>query len=233
LVAYREFQARGLSRGWTVILARAQLIRVLAVNTDIMIRNFCLLAAFTYFTSQSARTDDVTLAANAILFDLFGLTAYFLDGFAHAAETFVGRAVGARQRDRLQEAVWLPAAWSGAMSLVAALATWLGGGLVIDLMTTNADIRLAARTYLVWCALSPIAGFLAFQCDGIYIGATRTVDMRNMMILSLILYLAAAASLMPIFANHGLWGALMVFFLARGITLGLRIPALIRATAPA
>ena len=107
---------------------------------------------------------------------------------------------------------------------------WLGGGLVIDLMTTSPEIRSIARAYLVWCALAPVTGFLAFQCDGIYIGATRTVDMRNFMILSLLVYLGAAALLMPAFGNHGLWAALNIFFLARGATLGLRLPALIAAT---
>jgi MATE family multidrug resistance protein len=231
-IAYRQLGASGGFRRWAVVLDRVQLLKVAAVNTDIMIRNFCLLAAFTYFTSQGARSGDITLAANAILFDLFGLTAYFLDGFAHAAETFVGRAVGARRQDRLKEAVWLPALWSGALSIVVALATWLAGGLIIDLMTTNAEIRVVAREYLIWCALAPVAGFLAFQCDGIYIGATRTVDMRNMMILSLAIYLAAAWLLTPAFGNHGLWAALTIFFIVRGVTLGLRLPALIRAISP-
>lgn len=233
VIAHRQMGAYGHVQPWSKVLDRGELLRVAAVNTDIMIRNFCLIAAFTFFTSQGARTDDITLAANAILMDIFGLTAYLLDGFAQAAETFVGRSVGARQRRRLEEAIWLPALWSGGMSLVVALATWVLGGLVIDLMTTNTEIRTAARIYLVWCALAPIAGFLAFQCDGIYIGATRTADMRNMMILSLALYLAASALLTPLYGNHGLWMALMVFLLARGLTLGLRIPALIRATTPA
>lgn len=230
LVARRQLGNNGGLVGWAVVLDRVQLVRVMAVNTDIMIRNFCLIAAFTVFTSQGARTDDVTLAANAILFDLFGITAYFLDGFAHAAETFVGRAVGAERRDRLREAVWLPTLWAGAISLAVSGLAWLGGGFVIDLMTTSQEIRSIAREYLLWCALSPIAGFLAFQCDGIYIGATRTKDMRNFMILSLAVYLGAAALLVPAYGNHGLWAALTIFFLARGATLGLRLPALIRAT---
>lgn len=232
-LAYRQIGKHGDIQPWSRVLDRAELLRVAAVNTDIMIRNFCLVAAFTFFTSQGARTDDITLAANAILFDIFGITAYLLDGFAHAAETFVGRSVGARQRRRLEEAILLPSLWSGGMSLVVALGTWLLGGFAIDLMTTNAEIREVARHYLVWCALSPIAGFFAFQCDGIYIGATRTADMRNMMIASLALYLGAAWLLMPLYGNHGLWAALTIFFVARGLTLGLRIPALIRATTPA
>jgi Na+-driven multidrug efflux pump len=121
---------------------------------------------------------------------------------------------------------------SAALTAVVALATWLAGGLIIDLMTTNAEIRVVAREYLIWCALAPVAGFLAFQCDGIYIGATRTVDMRNMMILSLAIYLAAAWLLTPAFGNHGLWAALTIFFIVRGVTLGLRLPALIRAISP-
>ncbi|MEZ5923354.1 MAG: MATE family efflux transporter [Hyphomicrobiaceae bacterium] len=233
VLARRELAATGGLAPWRIVLERRELWRVMAVNTDIMIRNFCLIAAFAFFTSQGARTDDITLAANAILFDIFGITAYFLDGFAHAAETFVGRSVGAREPDRLKEAVWLPTLWSGVLSLFAALATWLGGGLVVDLMTTNAEIRLVAREFLLWCALSPIAGFFAFQCDGIYIGATRTVDMRNMMILSLLLYLGAAWVLVPKLGNHGLWAALMIFLIARGVTLGWRLPALIAATARA
>ncbi|MFO1170329.1 MAG: MATE family efflux transporter [Hyphomicrobiaceae bacterium] len=230
LIAWQRLAANGGFVSWAVVLDRAQLLRVMAVNTDIMIRNFCLITAFTFFTSQGARTDDITLAANAILFDLFGLTAYFLDGFAHASETFVGRAVGAKRRDRLREAIWRPTRWAAGISIFVSALSWLGGGLVIDLMTTSPEIRSIARAYLVWCALAPVTGFLAFQCDGIYIGATRTVDMRNFMILSLLVYLGAAALLMPAFGNHGLWAALNIFFLARGATLGLRLPALIAAT---
>lgn len=230
VIAHKRLAANGGFVAWAVVLDRVQLLKVMAVNTDIMIRNFCLIAAFTFFTSQGARTDDITLAANAILFDLFGLTAYFLDGFAHASETFVGRAVGAQRRDRLREAIWRPTLWAAAISIFVSGLAWLGGGLVIDLMTTSPEIRAIAREYLIWCALSPIAGFLAFQCDGIYIGATRTVDMRNFMILSLVVYLGAAALLVPPFGNHGLWAALNIFFLARGLTLGLRLPALIAAT---
>jgi MATE family multidrug resistance protein len=229
-IAYREIRHSHVLAAWAVVLDRAQLVRVFAVNRDIMIRSFCLVAGFLFFMRESARMGDVTLAANAILFDLFGITAYMLDGFAQASETFVGRAVGARQRARLREAIWLPAVWSGGMSLAVAALTWFLGPAVIDLMTTNAEIREVARLHLVWCALAPIAGFFAFQCDGIYIGATRTADMRNMMIVSLAIYIAAAYLLMPHYASHGLWAALMIFLLVRGLTLGLRLPALIAAT---
>ena len=152
----------------------------------------------------------------------------FLDGFANAAEVFVGQAIGARQRPRIFDAIWMTSLWAGALSLFAALLLWRWGGAAIDLMTTSPDVRAAARTYLPWCALTPLAGFAAFQLDGIFIGATRGPDMRNMMLISLAVFLGLAAILMPAYGNHGLWLALILFFLVRAITLGSRLPALVR-----
>jgi MATE family multidrug resistance protein len=108
---------------------------------------------------------------------------------------------------------------------------FVGGGAMIDLMTTTQAVRDAAYEYLPWAAAAPLFGFACFQLDGIFIGATRTADMRNMMIVALAIYLAAWAVLMPAYGNHGLWASLMVFFAARALTLGARFPALARAVA--
>ena len=89
-------------------------------------------------------------------------------------------------------------------------------------------MRATARVYLIWAALVPITGVMAYQLDGIFIGATRTADMRNMMLLSLGVYLVIWALLTPILGNHGLWAALVLFMSLRAITLGLRYPALVR-----
>ncbi|MEZ5774814.1 MAG: MATE family efflux transporter [Hyphomicrobiaceae bacterium] len=226
-IVAREAGRRGGRVALARVAERTAIRRMMAVNADIMIRNVCLIGAFTYFTALSARNGDVLLAANALLMDLFGIAAYFLDGFANAAEVHVGRAFGARRTDRLREALVLPAFWAGGLSVAAALVLWLAGPAVIDLMTTSAEVRAAARDYLLWTAATPLAGFACFQLDGIFIGATRSADMRNMMILSLGAYLGAIALLAPAFGNHGLWAALIVFFLARGLTLGSRIPALV------
>ena len=67
--------------------------------------------------------------------------------------------------------------------------------------------------------------------DGIFIGATRSADMRNMMALSAVIYVIALLILMPMIGNHGLWVALLISFVARGITLGARYPSLERAAA--
>ena len=225
----RDVYARPFWNEWSRILDRARLMRMGAVNGDIFIRSMCLEAIFLSFMFYGARFGDVPLAANQILLQFLHLTAYALDGFAFAAETLVGHATGARNRARLRQAAILSSGWSAAIVGLFALAIALFGGWGIDLMTTSEPVRDAARTYLPWMVLAPLVGLAAWMLDGIFIGATRTADMRNMMILSALIYFAALFALMPAFGNHGLWAALMVSFIARAATLGWKYPALERA----
>jgi MATE family multidrug resistance protein len=228
-LAFRELKARSATANRLAVLDVGRLKKMFAVNRDIMIRTFCVLGAFLFFTAQSAQTNDVTLAANAVLMSMAAIAVYLLDGFAFAAETLVGQAIGAATRERFREAVALSTVWAGGFGLVTTAVLWLSGPAVIDMMTASEDVRAAARTYLFWAALTPIVGVWCFQLDGIFIGATRTADMRNMMILSLLIYIAAWAVLKPAFANHGLWAALHVFYVVRALTLWARFPALERA----
>jgi MATE family multidrug resistance protein len=227
LVARRVLRAYAGPR--PALFEAAAFRKLLAVNGDIMIRTICLLFAFTFFAAQGARLGDVALAANSVLRGLSDLSAYVLDGFAFAAEVLVGQAVGARCLARFREAVALSSIWAAALAVAVALAFWGGGLLLIQLMTTTPSVREAAHEFLPWAVMAPLLGVACFQLDGIFIGATRTADMRNMMIVSLAVFLGAWALLTPAFGNHGLWASLMVFFIARAATLGARYPALERS----
>jgi MATE family multidrug resistance protein len=197
---------------------------MLAVNRDIMIRSFVLLFAFAYFARVGASQGDVVLSANAILEKFFMLGGYFLDGVAAAAETFVGQAIGARHRASFDRAVRLSFLWNSGLALACSLALLAGGGVIVALMTTVEAVRDTAATYMLWAVATPIAGVAAFTFDGVYIGATWSRDMRNMMLISLALFLTAVAVLMPIAGNHGLWAAFLIFLGARGASLGLLMP---------
>jgi len=232
LAAFR-LRARGVAPELHRILNAAQIKRTFALNADIMIRTFCLLFAFAFFTSQGARAGDLTLAVNALLFSMAMIATYLLDGFAFAAETLVGQAIGARDRKRFLEAVTLTTIWAAVAAVTLAVTTFGAGHLMIDFAATNADVRDTARVFLTWAALLPLVGVWCFQLDGIFIGATQSAEMRNMMIVSLVVYLAAAATLVPMLGNHGLWLALFVFFIVRAITLVWRFPVLMRKTFPA
>ncbi len=214
------------------VFERARIWRTLAINRDIMIRTVCLVLAFSWFTARGAQAGDVVLAANAVLMHFFDVAAFLIDGFAFATEALVGQAVGARDRLRFTRAIRLTSIWAAAVGVLAFAAILFAGPWLIDLMTVNPEVRETARHYLPWAALSPLIGVACFQFDGIFTGATATADMRNMMMLSMLIFLAAWWPLEQAYGNHGLWAAMIIFFAARGILFATRLPAMQRVAFP-
>jgi multidrug resistance protein, MATE family len=212
-----------------VLLDRGKLLRLFAVNRDIMIRTAALIAAFLFFTGQGARAGDLTLAANAVLNNFVMIGSFFLDGLATAAEQLCGRGTGARDRRQFSGAVRLVLIWSGAFGGAVTLAFIAFGPQLIDVITTSPEVRVAARDFLLLAALAPACGVLAYAFDGIYIGASWARDMRNLMLVALAIYIAAWAALSSL-GNTGLWLAFLVFMLSRGVLQALRYPALIKAS---
>ncbi len=213
-------------RDWPRVFDRARLRRMARVNGDILIRSVVLQASFTSFLFLGAGLGDVTLAANQVLLQFLSIAAYALDGFAFAAEALVGAALGARARPLLRRAAIVTSQWGVGFALAMGLAVALFGPALIDVMTVSPDVRAEAREYLPWMIVLPPLGIAAWMLDGIFIGATRTRELRNAMLVSVAIYVAALAILLPAWGNDGLWAALMVLNLARGVTLGLRYPAL-------
>jgi MATE family multidrug resistance protein len=211
------------------IFDRARLIRLLLVNRDIFIRTALLIAAWGFFAAQGARSGDVVLAANSVLHNLMLVGAFFLDGFALAAEQICGHATGARNGTAFSRAVKLSLVWGFGFGVATTLLILALGPRLIDLMTASPEVRLAARNYLVYAAFASVIGVFAFAFDGIYTGATWTRDMRNLMIVAFATYLAIWWSTLPL-GNTGLWIAILVFFGARGALQAARYPALARAT---
>jgi MATE family multidrug resistance protein len=213
-------------RNHALIFDRARLINMGVVNSDILIRSVLLQAIFVSFLFWGARYGDVNLAANQILLQFLHVTAYALDGFAAAAESLVGQAMGAKNRARLRRCAILTSFWGLVMCAVLAFAFAVAGPAIINLMTTAPQVQSAALGYLPYMVAAPIVGVAAWMFDGIFIGATRSRDMRNMMVVSAIAYFAAVIPLMAIFGNHGLWIGLLFSFVVRGATLAWKYPGL-------
>ena len=149
-----------------------------------------------------------------------------MDGFAFAAEALVGQALGARNRLMFRKSAIMTSQWGFGSVVLMAIIFAVFGSNIIDLMTTAPDVRIVSREYLPWMVLAPLVGAAAWMLDGIFIGATRTADMRNMMFISFCVYLLMLALLLPKYENHGLWASLIIFSIARGVTLGIRYPKL-------
>jgi multidrug resistance protein, MATE family len=216
ILVLRRLGSNPLAVTWSEVLDRTAMLQTMTVNRDIMIRNVALILAFSIFSALGARTGDVTLAANAVLYNMFLIGGYFLDGFATAAETLCGQSVGARDERGFRRAVSLSLTWSLGFGLAVSCLFLFGGGLFIDFVTTSPEVRAYARDYLVFAALTPFVGAVAFAYDGIYTGATWTKAMRDLMLIALAAYGLVLLSVGSL-GNTALWIALLVFLATRGI----------------
>ena len=193
--------------------------RTMAVNRDIMIRTLSLIFALAWFTNEGAARGDVLLASNAILMQFVTFSAFFLDGYALAGESFTGRAIGKKQPRELELTIRYISELGFATAIILTMGIIMLGPIFIELLTTAQIVRETSQIYLVWAAVTPVISVWCFLLDGIFIGATCTREMRNAMIASLVVYLAAFYLLTPHLNNHGLWLSLMIYYVARALTL--------------
>ena len=208
------------------IFDKKRLTNMVNVNIDILIRSLLLQMAIISFLFIGSDFGDLALASNQILLQFIHIVSYALDGFAHAAETLVGQSVGARDRRSFRQAAILTTIWAGLICIIFVMFFLIFGGHLVDLMTVSPEVRLEARKYLPYLSILPLIGLFSYMLDGIFIGATRTRDMRNMMFISFLGYALVLFLLIPNFENHGLWFGLIALYILRAVTLSLKYPAL-------
>ena len=194
---------------------------MLVLNQNIFIRTLCLIFSFAFFTAQGAKHGDIILAANAVLMNFQTFMAYGLDGFAHAAEALVGKAVGQKNRHAFRQAVYTAGFWSLIIAMLFTFIYLLFGTTIINALTDITEVRATAYAFLAWLIISPLVSVWSYLFDGIFIGATRSAEMRNTMLVSTFIFYLPAWYLFQPWGNHGLWAALLVFMIARGITMAI------------
>lgn len=214
------------------LLDPERLRALFAVNFNIFVRTLCLVGSFYYFAATGSRIGELELAANAILMQLNFFLAYGLDGFAHAAEGLAGSAWGRRRREHFHAAIRTTTVCAAGVALGFALLYAAAGPLFIGWMTDQPAVREAASIYLPWMIAMPLIAVWSFQLDGIFIGTTRTAEMRNGMLISAAGFLLATWVLVPLWSNHGLWLAFVLFLALRAVTLGAWLPRLLTAIEP-
>ncbi|MFR9603783.1 MAG: MATE family efflux transporter [Rikenellaceae bacterium] len=192
------------------------------VNRDIIIRTFCIVCVYTFFTASSARMDNPTiLAVNTLLLQLFTLFSYMTDGFAYAAEALTGRFIGAKDGVSLKRAIQKCVMWSVIVSVIYVgiysvawrelLSLFVGEG-----SNRNEILELAGR-YIGWIVVIPITGAFPFLMDGVMVGASFTNVMRNSMFVAAATYFAAYYIFFPFIGNNALWLAFTSFMMLRGV----------------
>ena len=203
-----------------------------SVNVHLFIRTMALMFTFGFVTAQGARLGGLFLAANAVLMNLQILTAFGLDGVAHAAEALVGKAVGEKRRDALEQAVRLTLKWSLVLAAGFCAIYVAGGPLLVRLLTDLPDVRETAVRFLPWLIVSPLVSVWSFLYDGVYIGATRAKAMRDIMLFSTIAVFLPAWYFLQGYGNHGLWAAFTLFMASRGIGMHIGYRKSVLPSAP-
>jgi len=213
--------------------------RIVSVNANLFLRTLALMFTFAFITAQGARMGDVILAANALLLNFQYFLAYALDGIAHAAEALVGRALGAGNRTDLLLAVRRTLRWSIAFAAAFCIVYWIAGEYIIGLLTSIEAVRARASEFLPWVVALPLVSVWCFLYDGVFVGATRSREMRVVMAAATVLVFLPAWALARPWGNHALWLAFSLFMAARGIGMHLWFRRLVRtgkigdqATAP-
>ena len=229
LVAIRTVAGMSGSVDRAHLLDRMRVLRLIALNRDIFIRTVLVILCFSSFTAIGAHFGDLTVAANAVLMTFSTFMAFALDGFAQAAETLVGRAIGAGDRTELDDCLGATFVWSAVVALGFTIVYGLGGPFIIAMLTDLPAVRAEALRYLPWAAAMPLVAVWSFQLDGVFWGAARGRDMRNMMLVSAACFALAAWIAVPRLGNDGLWFAIYVFLIARAATLGFKLPAVLRS----
>jgi multidrug resistance protein, MATE family len=219
-----HFSAISNNELWNV----GELKKMVAVNRDLFIRTICLLTVFNLFTARGASFGTEILAANAVLIQIHYMIAYFFDGFANASSILVGKAVGANDETLYKRTLSLSSQWAVISSLMMMLLYILLKDLIIPVFTKNQDVIELASSYSIWITIFPLAASFGLILYGVFTGATETAPVRNSMLISLAVYIAFLLIFIPMFHNHGLWLAFIIFSLGRSLFLAMYVPTLNR-----
>lgn len=207
--------------GFITIFAGTDLLKFFRINTDIFLRTLCLVGVTLWFTRTGAMQGNEILAANALLMQLFTLFSFFMDGFAFSAEAICGKYSGAGQHQALKQACRLLILTSATLALIFTAGYATLGTALLEILCDDLSTLAAAREYEVWAISIPLAGFMAFVCDGIFIGLTATRSMLLSMLCATAVYFTVYMLVWPTMHNHGLWLAFLCYLAVRGLLLAL------------
>lgn len=211
------------------IFNRAKLVALFKVNGDIMIRTLALLTGFAWFANQGAEFGDQVLAANHVLLQFVSLSAFFLDGYAHVAEMLTGKAYGAKNRKGFVQQVRHSSVLAAVTALILASLIYLLSSQLIPLLTKDGQVQAIALAHSGYAAIYIALSFAAFQLDGVFIGVTKSLEMRNATLMALLLFIGAAVLLASAYGNAGLWASFIIYVVARAVMLGIYYPRIMRA----
>jgi MATE family multidrug resistance protein len=215
ILRYKNFKLAVCRR----ILKSSTLSELFRFNSDLMLRTGCLLIQTNLFTAVSASLGTPILSANAILLQIQSVISYMFDGIANASSVYAGRAVGQKDEGIMRSAWKMTAKWTTGLAVLLTTVYLAGYERIIPLFTNLPDILALALRYAGWVALYPFLAGLGLAFYGVFTGSGNTKPVRNSTAISLIIFIAISKLLVPLWGNHGIWAALLLFYFGRTIFL--------------
>ena len=201
------------------ILNFHELKKIFNINFNIFIRTILLTFSFFWFTYSGNKIGEDYVAANAILLNLIFLSSFFLDAYAFSSEGIVGYSLGKNNINLFKQVLKNSFILSSATGFTISFIYLFTSEIFINLMTDIEIIRSLSLDYVIWLIAFPFFASFCYQFDGIFIGASQTVDLRNSMIVSVSAYLIFTFMLIKSYGNTGLWISLLLFMIIRALTL--------------
>ena len=188
------------------------------VNKDLFIRTLCLLLTLTFFKVNAAELELNLGAGNLLLLEFIGLSAYGVDGLAFAAESISGKYFGQGRLDLLKKSIGVAFNIGLLIGLAGSLVFWIFGRKILNLLTNQYEVIEAAIPYLPWVIIAPLIHSVAFIWDGIFIGCTASKQMKwSLLISTFLVFLPSFYLFSWLYGNHGIWLALTLFMVSRGV----------------
>ena len=229
VVYYKLYSGYAIKIKLNNLLDKIALKKYFAINFDIFIRTLLLVFVFSFFTTISAEYGNTTLAANTILLQLWTIMAYGIDGFAFAAESLVGKYIGASDSNNLKLSIRYSFYWGSGLGLIISVVYFIFDKQLISLFTSDQTVIAYSLSLFIWTAIAPFLNSFGYIWDGIYIGATATKTMRNAMIFcAFVLFLPIFYLTEQFYGNNALWLSITLFMIARGISLSIFAPGSIK-----
>ena len=190
------------------------------ISRNLFIRTLLLISAEGIIINKSASMGDNHLAATQIIIVFFGFISYGLDGFAHAAETLTGQAIGQKNKNDLYKIMINSLLLGFVFSIMISLFAYNYGVIFIEFISPLEEVNKIIKDLFYIIVLLPLIGVWAFLMDGFFVGAADSKSMRDSTILAFVFYLILI-NIQAIYISNLeiLWTIFLIYLLLRSFFL--------------
>ena len=200
-------------------------LNLFSISKNLFVRTMILVSVQAYLIKKSGLIGVDQLATMEILIVIFGLSSYTLDAFAHAAESTVGVSIGSKNKKNIYKSIKNTTEFALSFSVLIGIVLYITDYYIINLFTNIPVLQNLTIDLWSLVIITPFISMLAFQLDGIFIGATLAKEMRNSMILSsLIFYLIIEFIIQDTLNLKNLYSCFLLFLILRGVFLTFYLP---------